>query len=148
MEQREQVVITVEALRCYRCQAVMDPRAQCFQHEMLTSVSEGRHGEYHTYALRDVCMSCHTVLNQQDEDERKRGWWRALWTFVFMANVFVAAIVPVGLYPLYGALVVRGWWKWRTKRQQRLTPGQTAQQVLQTMAPSAAEEQTKSDPSS
>ena len=30
MEQREQVVITVEALRCYRCRAVMDPVRNAF----------------------------------------------------------------------------------------------------------------------
>jgi hypothetical protein len=145
----EHVVITVEALRCYRCRAVMDPRAQCFQHELLTSVSEGHHGTSHTYALRDVCAECHAFLTQQDEDKRKKDWWWSLWMGFFMVNFFVAMAAPmVGLYPLYGALIVRGLWKWRTKRHQRLTPGQTVQQVPQTMAPSAAEEPTKSKPSS
>ena len=122
------------------------PRAQCFQHEMLTSVSEGRHGEYHTYALRDVCMSCHTVLNQQEA--QRRTWWVKFWMWAFVGNLIFTAFVPVSIYPWVAALLVRGWWKRRAKRQQRLTPGQTAQQVPRAAAPSAASEVTKSDTSS
>ncbi len=70
------------------------------------------------------------------------------WMWALVADLIGCAFVPVGLYPWLAALVVRSWWKRQAKRQQRLAPGQTAQQVPQTMAPSAAEELTKSNPSS
>ena len=145
----EQVVVTVEALRCHRCRAVMDPRESVFQHEMMTEVSVGRHDTTHTYALVDVCRSCHDTLTQAAEEDRRGRWWAKFWVWTFVVNYIIAvAFVPASFYLWFVGLVVRSWWKRREKRQQRLTPGQTAQQVPQTMAPSAAEERTKSTPSS
>jgi hypothetical protein len=148
MEQREHVVVTVEALRCHRCRAVMDPRGPVFRQQMMTSVSVGSHDTTHTYALVDVCQRCHDAMTKADVEERRRTWWLYFWCWAFMLNAFCAIIWPINTYPFWAALGLRVCWKWWAKRRQRLTPGQTAQQVPQTMAPSAAEERTKSNPSS
>jgi ABC-type Fe3+ transport system permease subunit len=83
-----------------------------------------------------------------EKEEQQRGWWRTLWIWAFMGNIVLTAFLPVGLFPLYAAIAVRVWWKWREKRRQKRAPGQTAQQVPRAAAPSAASEVTKSDTSS
>jgi hypothetical protein len=113
---------------------------------MMTAVSVGRHDTTHTYTLEDVCRSCHDALTKAAEEAQRRARWRTFWLWAFMGNVFLAALLPVGLYPFYAAVIVRNGWKWWAKR--RLTPSQTAQQVLRATAPSAAAALTKSDPSS
>jgi hypothetical protein len=114
----------------------------------MTAVSVGRHDTTHTYTLEDVCLMCHNTLTKAAEEAQRRARWRTFWILAFMGNIVLAALLPVGLYPFYAAVIVRNGWKWWAKQPQRLTLGQTAQQVPQTMAPSAAEERTKSNTSS
>ncbi len=142
----EQVVITVEALRCHRCRQLIHPSEPFFQHQMMTAVSVGRHDTTHTYTLEDVCEGCHVALTQAAEGVQRRAWWRMFWLCAFVVNAFFAAIYPINIYPFYAALAVRVGWKWWAKRW--IIPNQTAQQVPQTMAPSAAEERTTSNTSS
>ena len=144
----EQVVVTVEALRCHRCRQLMHPSEPFFQHQMMTAVSVGRHDTTRTYALVDVCQRCHDALTLAAEEKRRQDWWWYFWVWALVLDLLVNFFVPVSIHPWLAGLAVRSWWKRRAKRPQRLTPGQTAQQVPQTMAPSAAEERTKSTPSS
>ena len=146
----EQVVITVEALRCHQCRQVMDPSAQFFRHQMMTSVSVSRYEDTtNTYALVDVCPECHADLVRLEKEEQQRAWWRRLWTWGIRGECRSHSVfVPLGPYPLCAAHRGRCWWKWQAKRRQQRAPGQTAQRVLRATAPSAAAELTKSDPSS
>ena len=145
----EQVVVSIEALRCYQCRQVMDPRVPSYRRQMKTAVSVNqRSGTTNTYELVDVCQACNEALTKLENDIRQNEWWAKFWVWAFVGNLIFTAFVPVSIYPWVVGLLVRSWWKRRAKRQQRLTPGQTAQQVPQTMAPSAAEERTKSNTSS
>jgi hypothetical protein len=145
----EQVVITVEALRCHQCRQVMHPSEQFFRDQVMTSVSVSRYADTtNTYALVDVCPGCHADLVRLEKEEQLRAWWRRLWTWGIVAYVALNVFVPLGPYPLCVVIGIRCWWKRQAKRRQQRAPGQTAQRVLRATAPSAAAELPKSDPSS
>ncbi len=118
----EQVVVTVEALRCYRCRRLMHPSEPFFQHEMMSAVSVSRHDTTHTYTWEDVCEDCHVALIQAKEEERRSSWWWWLWFWAFFVNAFCAILYhPINLYPFWGALAVRSGFKWwgRLQRMSR-----------------------------
>jgi len=54
-----------------------------------------------------------------EKEDQQRAWWRRLWIGTLLINLIVMAFLPVGLFPWYGALIVRAGWKWRMEHQQQ-----------------------------
>jgi hypothetical protein len=115
----QQVVVTVEALRCHQCRRLISPHEDFYQHQALNSVTVGYHDRAHTYIRADICSECHTLLVRMEKEDQQRAWWRRLWIGTLLINLIVMAFLPVGLFPWYGALIVRAGWKWRMEHQQQ-----------------------------
>ena len=111
----QQVVVTVEAMRCWQCQNLMHPTEPFFRRQMITAVeTSARRGDVLRKEPVNLCAECHAVFQEKDEAEANRKKWWRIWFFALIA----AFLIPYGMIPLGGAIIWRNAWKWQAKRRQ------------------------------
>ena len=113
-----ETVFTVALLRCHQCQRLIAPHEPWFRQQVKTAVEVGaRVGMIARYELVTLCEQCNEGEVALAVEEQNREWWRNFWIAAILVNIGMVSFLPVGILPLYGALLVRGVYKWQSKRQ-------------------------------
>src|SRR5262245_18768223 len=116
-------VYTVQVERCFSCHALLDPQQPPARRQMMTKVSQERGGELRRYyELVILCPICEDREVAWEVEEAHRRWCRRFWIVSFVVTWAVSVWVPVGFLPWYGALLIRGCYKWGGRIRGRPRP--------------------------
>jgi hypothetical protein len=119
----EQIVYSIQALRCWQCQRVLAPDEECRRRQMVTAVDHGlRLGRVNRYEVVNLCVACDDAWGVVAAEEQNQLWWRRFWFCVVAVSVLLSGFFTLGAVPLYGLIIWRLVWKWRARKRQRTIP--------------------------